>query len=174
MKHRVKNNSNNKKFSQSAIESVKEALSTVCSSGLAQKHWWWHRAEHCTPMGAHSGAGEHQHPIILTREHPAPSAPCLGTKLISSQGKEEEELEMSEPFLPLSHQSFLQLKPVPVQYPELLSFPNSALMGLLPKPPGHAGHWCSAPSVSETRFRQELSSNELLLKDSVTNSHLSK
>lgn len=89
-------------------------------------------------MGAHSGAGEHpapsEHPIILTREHPAPSAPCLGTKLISSQGKEEEELEMSEPFLPLSHQSFLQLKPVPIQYPELLSFLNSALMGLLPKP----------------------------------------
>lgn len=36
------------------------------------------------------------------------------------------------------------------------------------------GLWCSVPAISGTRLGQELSFNEILLKDSITNSHLSK
>jgi len=58
----------------------------------------------------------------------------------------------------------------------LLSSPNRVLSGahLLPPAPHEAGRWCSVPAISGTRLGQELSFNEILLKDSVTNSHLSK
>lgn len=44
----------------------------------------------------------------------------------------------------------------------------------LPLAAARGWSWCCVPAISGTRLGQELSFNEILLKDSVTNSHLSK
>lgn len=57
-----------------------------------------------------------------------------------------------------------------------LSALTRALQGPLSSPLAAARgwFWCCVPAISGTRLGQELSFNEILLKDSIKNSHLSK
>lgn len=87
----------------------------------------------------------------------------------------------AHPFLCSLQGSFTPLDPdrgSKDEHQALLSSPHQSLAGPLLFPPPLAAapgwSWCSVPAISGTRLGQELSFNEILLKDSITNRHLSK
>lgn len=107
---------------------------------------------------------EHLWPFPLKKSS---SSALLSTKPFYSSGSGQEQRALT-PHSPDHCQA-------------LLSSPNRLRAGarlLSPPPLPEAAHgtglWCSVPAISGTGLGQELSFNEILLKDSITNSHLSK
>lgn len=174
-----------KRFSQTVTENVKKALRAPTSRHL-------NSGETCIlcPL---LGGWSNQHLGARGREaklERSLSPSCLPPVLPGRGGPRAIAGSISHPFpLHCSSSALLSTKPFyssgcgPKQHGQA---PGTSLQPELgpcrgpsaPSPPleaaPEAGLWCSVPAISGTGLGQELSFNEILLKDSITNSHLSE